>query len=92
MDIDERFIRGDKISDLAKFLQRQEVSRAARTIAPFLPFNNMGSYTVAYVDFFDKKIAERNGDWRAVVEDYLYATEAPVINDLAGGRGCLLAR
>lgn len=56
---------------------------------PFPPAHNIGSYTVAYVDFFDRKVEERSGDWRSVVEEYLYATSEPIINGLVGGRTCL---
>jgi len=44
------------------------------------------SYTVAYVDFFDNEIKQRNGDWKGVLDEYLYATSEPIINGLTGGR------
>ncbi|KAK7177866.1 hypothetical protein PSPO01_16089 [Paraphaeosphaeria sporulosa] len=50
-------------------------------------FLNDKSYTVAYVEFFDEEVKRRNGDWKSVVEEYLYDTSAPIINGLAGGLG-----
>jgi len=51
------------------------------------PFTrSINSYTVAYVDFFDEEVKERNGEWKSVLEEYLYDTAEPIINGFAGGR------
>lgn len=87
--IDESFVRGDKISDenWRNFLndKRSAELLTNNTCCLTLAYNT-GSYTVAYIDFFDKKVEERNGNWRGVVEEYLYATSEPIINGLSRGR------
>ncbi|KAF7186961.1 Questin oxidase [Pseudocercospora fuligena] len=43
--------------------------------------------TVAFVDFFDEEFRKENGDWKKVVERYLYEGERPLMNGLIGGLG-----
>ncbi|GIJ90433.1 hypothetical protein Asppvi_009387 [Aspergillus pseudoviridinutans] len=50
-------------------------------------FLTQKSYTVAYVDFFDKEIERQNGDWRQVLKSYLFSGPEPLINGYAGGLG-----
>lgn len=42
-------------------------------------------YTVAYTDFFDQEVQESGGDWKQVVERYLYSGKEPFINGFSGG-------
>lgn len=63
---------------------------------PACPLSNPPSthvirYTVAYVDYFDGEVEERNGDWEKVLEEYLYPSPEPLINGYIGGRMILLA-
>ncbi|KAI2817079.1 hypothetical protein CBS115989_6234 [Aspergillus niger] len=44
-------------------------------------------YTVAYQDFFDREVEERQGDWGKVLEEYLYTGPQPLINGCTGGLG-----
>ncbi|QMW44041.1 hypothetical protein G4B11_007411 [Aspergillus flavus] len=44
-------------------------------------------YTVAYQDFFDNQVQERQGDWGKVLEEYLYSGSQPLINGFTGGLG-----
>ncbi|KAF7156275.1 hypothetical protein CNMCM5623_009668 [Aspergillus felis] len=50
-------------------------------------FLTQKSYTVAYVDFFDREIKQQNGDWRQVLKSYLCSGPEPLINGYAGGLG-----
>lgn len=43
--------------------------------------------SVAYVDFFDREVQEGNGDWKQVVQRYLYDLKVPLVNGLIGGLG-----
>lgn len=45
-----------------------------------------GSFTVAYVDFFDSEVQKGNGGWKKVLERYLYEEPDPLINGMTGGR------
>ncbi|KAJ5413827.1 hypothetical protein N7509_000454 [Penicillium cosmopolitanum] len=45
------------------------------------------NYTVAYVDFFDNQVKINNGDWKAVLQQYLFSGAEPLINGLVGGLG-----
>ncbi|KAF4625414.1 hypothetical protein G7Y89_g12759 [Cudoniella acicularis] len=69
-NIDEGFIRGDKISK--------------ETWRNFLADK---TYTVAYVDYFDEEIKKKDGDWKSVLNEYLYAGTEPIINGHTGGLG-----
>jgi hypothetical protein len=40
---------------------------------------------VAYQDFFDKEVREKQGDWGKVLEEYLYSGTAPLVNGYTGG-------
>ncbi|KAF7179895.1 hypothetical protein CNMCM7691_008947 [Aspergillus felis] len=44
-------------------------------------------YTVAYQDFFDNEVKEKQGDWGKVLEEYLYSGTAPLVNGYTGGLG-----
>ncbi|KUL87741.1 hypothetical protein ZTR_05876 [Talaromyces verruculosus] len=44
-------------------------------------------YTVAYQDFFDREIKEKQGDWGKVLEEYLYSGSEPLVNGCTGGFG-----
>lgn len=94
MNIDEGFIRGDKICKKnwrdffnQKAFVASPLPKAMRVIA-----YKRERYTVAYVDFFDEEVKARNGDWKSVLEEYLYATSEPIINGFAGGREFLLQK
>ncbi|KAH8688711.1 hypothetical protein BGW36DRAFT_434010 [Talaromyces proteolyticus] len=50
-------------------------------------FLTQKEYTVAYVDFFDEQVATENGDWKKVLQEYLYSGSEPIINGLIGGLG-----
>lgn len=41
---------------------------------------------MAYVDFFDEEVKKAGGDWKKVIEEYLYAGPEPLINGYCGGR------
>lgn len=56
------------------------------------PLTHIIRYTVAFVDYFDEEVEERNGDWEKVLEEYLYSSPEPLINGYIGGRMFLLAR
>ncbi|KAJ5833271.1 hypothetical protein N7474_001582 [Penicillium riverlandense] len=45
------------------------------------------SYTVAYVDFFDDEVKRNNGDWKIVLQQYLFSGPEPLINGFIGGLG-----
>ena len=85
VDIDETFVRGDKISkeNWRQFLR--EKSQVQRFRHPKNMLTNH-SYTVAYVDFFDDEVRKNNGDWERVVQEYLYSGIEPIINGFCGGR------
>ncbi|KAK1492039.1 MGS207 protein [Colletotrichum tamarilloi] len=44
-------------------------------------------YTAAYAIFFDGEVAKYGGDWKKVVEDYVWAGPEPIINGFSGGLG-----
>ncbi|KAJ5376640.1 hypothetical protein N7509_013526 [Penicillium cosmopolitanum] len=50
-------------------------------------FLGQKSYTVAYVDFFDSEVKMNNGDWKAVLQQYLFSGAEPLVNGLVGGLG-----
>lgn len=43
-------------------------------------------YTAAYAIFFDGEVAKYGGDWKKVVEEYVWAGPEPIINGFSGGR------
>ncbi len=43
-------------------------------------------YTIAFVDFFDEEVQKNNGDWKKVLEEYLYSGHEPLTNGYVGGR------
>lgn len=47
---------------------------------------NSKSHTVAYQNFFDDEIEKAGGDWKKVVNEYLYSGDAPLVNGFCGGR------
>lgn len=89
--VDETFIRGDTINpnNWREFLnkKRQEV---LFTTCPERLTNKRHSFTVAYVDFFDQQIKDNEGDWRKVLQKYLFTGSEPLINGFVGGRTCPL--
>ena len=95
MNVEEGFIRGEKISKETwrKFLvdKRFVAVFSFQAICEVLT-HNQGSYTVAYVDFFDEDINKRNGDWKSVLNEYLYADAEPIINGYTGGRALIPCR
>jgi hypothetical protein len=40
---------------------------------------------VAYQDFFDNEVKEKQGDWGKVLEEYLYSGTEPLVNGCTGG-------
>ncbi|KAH1341065.1 hypothetical protein KXV68_000231 [Aspergillus fumigatus] len=44
-------------------------------------------YTMAYQDFFDNEVKEKQGDWGKVLEEYLYSGTEPLVNGCTGGLG-----
>jgi hypothetical protein len=44
------------------------------------------SYTVAYVQYFDRELERNNGDWKALLREYLFPGPEPLINGFCGGR------
>ncbi|XBQ90598.1 hypothetical protein V6000_006152 [Aspergillus fumigatus] len=42
-------------------------------------------YTMAYQDFFDNEVKEKQGDWGKVLEEYLYSGTEPLVNGCTGG-------
>ncbi|KAH1388772.1 hypothetical protein KXW98_009160 [Aspergillus fumigatus] len=44
-------------------------------------------YTIAYQDFFDNEVKEKQGDWGKVLEEYLYSGTEPLVNGCTGGLG-----
>jgi len=44
------------------------------------------SLNSAYVRFFDHELENRNGDWKALLEIFLYSGEEPLIHGITGGR------
>ena len=38
------------------------------------------------MDFFDKEVKDSSGDWKKVLEEYLYSGASPLINGFSGGR------
>lgn len=50
------------------------------------PSDFFGSFTVQYVNFFDSEVENSGGDWKKVLERYLYEEPDPLINGMTGGR------
>ncbi|CZR65089.1 uncharacterized protein PAC_14989 [Phialocephala subalpina] len=44
-------------------------------------------YTVAFTNFFDEEVAKNHGNWKEVLDTYLFAGEEPLINGFSGGLG-----
>ncbi|PCH04731.1 protein of unknown function DUF4243 [Penicillium occitanis (nom. inval.)] len=44
-------------------------------------------YTVAYAQYFDDEIKRNNGDWKKVLNEYLFPGPEPLINGCSGGLG-----
>ncbi|CAG8034931.1 unnamed protein product [Penicillium olsonii] len=67
-------------------LSRQQIVGA---LVPCFHFQNLtrSSHTVAYVDFFDNEIKSHDGDWKAVMAEYLFSGPEPLLNGLVGGLG-----
>lgn len=42
-------------------------------------------HTLAYQKFFDNEIEAAGGDWKKVVNEYLYSGDAPLVNGFCGG-------
>ncbi|KAL4888644.1 hypothetical protein BDV59DRAFT_210987 [Aspergillus ambiguus] len=42
-------------------------------------------YTVAYVEFFDGEVKRNDGNWKEVLEHYLFYGKEPLINGFIGG-------
>ncbi|PVH89253.1 hypothetical protein DL98DRAFT_614401 [Cadophora sp. DSE1049] len=49
-------------------------------------FNDKGLNS-AYVQFFDQELENRNGDWKELLETFLYSGESPLIHGITGGLG-----
>jgi hypothetical protein len=58
--------------------------------AESLPFDSF-RYTVAYTDFFDAEVKEKQGDWGRVLDEYLYSGPEPLVNGATGGCMCNLS-
>jgi hypothetical protein len=43
------------------------------------------AHTLEYQKFFDGEIDKAGGDWRRVVEEYLFSSDAPIVNGMCGG-------
>ncbi|KAH8896521.1 hypothetical protein GQ53DRAFT_639786 [Thozetella sp. PMI_491] len=43
------------------------------------------AYTIAFVDLFDEETHKNGGDWKKVVEKYLFSGNEPVVNGFLGG-------
>lgn len=90
MPIDETFIRGDlsleskwreHLTDKSYVylhppfdLESQEANRAKHR------------HTIAYVDLFDQETQSNGGDWKKVVNKYLFSGNEPLVNGILGGR------
>ncbi|KAJ0326869.1 hypothetical protein COL5a_006420 [Colletotrichum fioriniae] len=57
------------------------------TTSNWRKFLGQKPYTAAYAIFFDGEVAKYGGDWRKVVEDYVWAGPEPIINGFSGGLG-----
>ncbi|KAL2825357.1 hypothetical protein BDW59DRAFT_172434 [Aspergillus cavernicola] len=44
-------------------------------------------YTVAYVQYFDEELKRNNGNWKKLLQEYLFAGPEPLINGFSGGLG-----
>ncbi|GLA09626.1 hypothetical protein AnigIFM60653_011957 [Aspergillus niger] len=44
-------------------------------------------YTVAYVQYFDRELERKNGDWKTLLREYLFPGPDPLINGFCGGLG-----
>ena len=42
-------------------------------------------HTLAFQKLFDDEIENAGGDWKRVVDEYLYASDSPLVNGLCGG-------
>ena len=83
--IDSTFIRGEQLSKKNwrdSFNQKPCVDLLNSTLSLL----KLHSYTVAYVDFFDREVEKNGGDWAKVLQEYLYDEPAPIINGFSGGR------
>lgn len=43
-------------------------------------------HTIAFVDFFDEETKRNGGDWKRVVDKYLFSGNEPLVNGILGGR------
>lgn len=43
-------------------------------------------HTIAFVDFFDEQTQRNGGDWKKVVDKYLFSGNEPLANGILGGR------
>jgi hypothetical protein len=50
---------------------------------------NSKDHTLAFQSFFDGEIEKTGGDWKKVVEEYLYTSDSPIVNGLCGGCECI---
>ncbi|KAH8585711.1 hypothetical protein B0O99DRAFT_530187 [Bisporella sp. PMI_857] len=48
---------------------------------------NDKSLNFAYMKFFDRELQVRNGDWKELLQHYLYSGETPLIHGITGGLG-----
>jgi hypothetical protein len=75
------FIRGEAISkdNWRDFWTRKEYLQGGTSA------HYPARYTVAYQDFFDNEVKEKQGDWGKVLEEYLYSGTEPLVNGCTGG-------
>lgn len=43
-------------------------------------------HTIAFVDLFDEETQSNGGDWKKVVNKYLFSGNEPLVNGILGGR------
>ncbi|KAJ5448538.1 hypothetical protein N7445_003359 [Penicillium cf. griseofulvum] len=48
---------------------------------------NNKSYTISFTEFFDQEVSQTDGDWKSVVNEYLFDSSNPLINGFIGGLG-----
>ncbi|APA14527.1 hypothetical protein SS1G_06461 [Sclerotinia sclerotiorum 1980 UF-70] len=72
----------------SKVLEEWQDSPGEITDADWRDFLGEKVYQRAYVDFFEDELALKfSYDWKALVEEYLYSGEAPLVNGLTSGLG-----
>lgn len=68
-------------------------NRMCISIAPFIfnrgfekPKRVKHRHTIAFVDFFDEETRTNGGNWKKVVDKYLFSGNEPLVNGILGGR------